>query len=543
MKRKKLLAAALAVIMALTAAACGKKADDTPTTDTPQKTTQEASESTKTQEAEKPKDPVTLEWYYGYIGVQRDTELVEAAFNEMLHTYEGMEHVNVNLNIFNAGDEYVNGLALAQGSGQQIDIIQSYKLDFASEVANGTFITLNNLLEEHPNLKNEFEDWVWELGSVGEDIYIVPCYQRAANLMYLIAPKEYVDKYSSADEFRKVIGDPNASVEDYAALLEEWIAKVQAGEGTNKYLWPIGNYYVMTNDAYRGFMDPFDVLSGSFIFTEKEDLVGNIYTSEDAKKAYEISAEWYEKGYVFPDIISTTDFSTYEKKSMMNETAFIYYLANGIGDEQMMSEKYSKAYGFDVYAFPFGDPAHITNVWAAGGNGIYSKSEHPEEAMRLLELINTKEGEELYNTLIYGIEGTHYTKIDDTHIKTLEYDSEEGNASVSFAGKKWIIGNTRYAWINQGGSDEVKQLGEDLNNSKDKNVSKLVGFIPDTSKIETQLAQVATVIKEYASTLKYGVMGSDWEDTYNEFVDALEVAGYSEIVTELQSQVDTFLGK
>ena len=38
-------------------------------------------------------------------------------------------------------------------------------------------------------------------------------------------------------------------------------------------------------------------------------------------------------------------------------------------------------------------------------------------------------------------------------------------------------------------------------------------------------------------------MGSDWEDTYNEFVDALEVAGYSEIITELQSQVDAFLGK
>ncbi|MBQ8188303.1 MAG: DUF3502 domain-containing protein [Lachnospiraceae bacterium] len=539
MNRKKLLAASLAATMAFSMAACGNSA--TPATGT-ESTETAATVGTQTQAVEETKEPVTLEWYYGGVGVQRDTEVVEDAFNELLHTYEGMEHVTVNLNISGSSD-HANSVALAQGAGQQIDIIQTYKLDFASEVNNGTFIALNDLLEEYPDLKNEFDDWIWDLGSVDGNIYIVPSYQRAANLMYFIAPKEYVDEYGNAEEFRQVIGDPNSTVEDYAALLEEWIKNVQAGEGTNKYLWPIGNYYAMTNDTYRGFMDPFDILTGSFIFTEKEDLVGNIYTSEDAKKAYEISADWYEKGYVLPDIVSITDFSSYEKKSMMNETSFIYYLANGIGDEQMMSEKYTAQYGFEVYAFPFGDAAHVTNVLGAGGNGIYAKSEHPEEAMRLLELLNTEEGEALYNMLCYGIEGTHYTKVDDTHIVTLDYDSEEGSSSASFAGKKWLVGNTRYAWVNQGGSDEIKKLGEELNTSEDTQISKLVGFIADTSNIETQLAQVATVVKEYSNTLKYGAMGSDWEKTYNDFVDALEIAGYSEIVTELQSQVDAFLGK
>lgn len=342
--------------------------------------------------------------------------MVEAAFNELLHTYEGMEHVTVNLNI-SPNKEHANAVALAQSAGQQIDIIQTYRLDFATEISNGTFIAMNDLLEDYPDLKNEFPDWIWEMGSYDGNIYIVPTYQRAANLMYVIAPKEYVDIYGDAEEFRKVFANPESTVEDYAALLEEWIVKVQAGEGNNKYLWPIAEYYSKANDS-RAFADGFDTLAGSFILGGEETTVENMWTKDDIVKAYEISADWYEKGYVLPDIVSITDFSSYEKASMMNEEAFIYFVANGIGDEQMMSEKYSKQYGFDVYAFPIGKSAYVANVWASGGNGIYTKSEHPQEAMRLLELLNTEEGEVLYNTLIYGIEGTHYTKVDDTHINT-----------------------------------------------------------------------------------------------------------------------------
>ena len=128
-----------------------------------------ATVDTQTLAAEDTKEPVTLEWYYGGVGVQRDTELVEEAFNELLHTYEGMEHVTVHLNISGSSD-HANSVALAQGAGQQIDIIQTYKLDFASEVNNGTFIALNDLLEEYPDLKNEFEDWIWDLGSVDGNI-------------------------------------------------------------------------------------------------------------------------------------------------------------------------------------------------------------------------------------------------------------------------------------------------------------------------------------------------------------------------------------
>ncbi len=546
MKKKKVLALLLAAVMVLGLAACGNKETkketqtSTPASETKKETSESVAASESSEVKVEPKDPVTLEWYYGGIGVQRDTEAVQNAFNELLQTYEGMEHVSVHLNT-SINKEYANAVALAQSAGQQIDIIQTYKLDFAEQVSNGTFMPMNDMLEDYPDLKNELAQWVWDLGSVDGNIYIVPCYQRATNLMYFIAPKEYVDNYGDAEEFRRVLGDVNSTPEDYAALLEAWIEKVQAGEGDTKYLYPLGTFYNTTSDANRGLSEPFDVIASSFIMEADKNVVENVYTRDDAKKAYEITADWAEKGYIYPDIISLTDSSAYEKANMMNDTAYIYYLQNGIGDEAQMSAQTSAAYGFDVYAFPLGDPAHITNTWAAGGNGIYTKSEHPEEAMRLLELLNTEEGAELYNLLCWGLEGTHYEKIDDTHIKTLEFDSEEGSATTSYATKKWLLGNTKYAWLNQGTSEEMKAMGEALNEDPTTQISQLMGFIADTSNVEDQIAQVKAVISEYRKQLAVGANGSDWESVYNDFVKALEVAGYNDIITELQGQVDAFL--
>jgi len=538
MKLKRMLAFWLAAVMMLSLFGCADK--QTEQNDKTQAATQAGAQDKQTEApTEAKKDPVELVWWYSGNGMQKDTEMVQEAFNELLHTFEGMEHVSVVLNTVEYSD-YANSIALARSADEPIDIVQTYKLDFAKEVADGNLIALDDILENYPKLKGEFAEWIWNLCASGHSVYAVPCLQRAANLMYFTAPKEYVDKYGDADEFRAVFGNPDSTIEDYAALLEEWIVKVRAGEGNSKYLAPLANYYIATSNDTRCLADPFDKLTGAFILPADSTEVGSVYTDETRVKAYEITADWYEKGYVFQDMASVK-INDYVRGNMMNEESFIYCVSNGIGTEEMQTEKFSTSYGFDCYAFPIATPAYVAHVWAAGGNAISSTCKNVDEAMRLLEIINTEEGIELYNMLIYGIEGVHYTKIDDTHIQTLHYDNEEGDATVPFAGKKWLLGNTNYAWINQGGSDETKQAGIDLNNSDELQVSKLAGFTADTSKIETQLSQVSAVNSEYAKTLYYGVKGDEWEKTYNDYLNALDAAGYQEIIDELQRQVDEFL--
>ena len=546
MKMKKLGAVGLAIMMAASLAGCGssKEAESAASgtqsepasaqSDAADAQTEAADSGAASQEASDG-EAVTLEWYYRGNGIQKDTEMVEEAFNELLKTYPGMENVTVNFNCY-TGDEYSNAVILAQSADKQIDILNTVGLDFAEEVEKGTYLPLNDMLAENETLKSTLPDWLWDLGSIDGNIYIVPNYQRAANLMYLTTPKEYMDNYGDKEKIESVIQNPDSTVEEIAAVLEEYCQAVQAGEGATKYMPPLATMYY----SQYGFMDNFDKINGEFIAFNKDNKVVDQYLYDEVKEAYRISGEWYEKGYIHPDIMTISP-SDFQAGNMMNEVSYIFCVNNQAGDEEKVSDYYSQSYGFDTYAIPIKTNYYITNTWSAGGNGVTAKCEHPDKALRLIELMTTEEGKDLYNMMVYGIEGVHYEKIDDTHIRTLEYDGTQGGVDTSYAGIKRIIGNTFNAYLNQGCVDGDNELALEINNSEDNEISNLMGFNASVENISTQLEQISAVSQEYASSLYNGALGSGWEDQYNAYLEKMENAGLNEVITELQSQVDAFL--
>ena len=529
---KKLLALILAVIMVLGLVAC---VQDTPNPSDTQGTNPSGSTGTadSTGGTEAPKDPVTLEWWYRGNGPQEDTEKVEAAFNELLKTYPGMEHVTVNFNCYDAAN-YAQAVTLAQSSNQTIDILNTVGLNFATEVQNGTYLPLDDLLSD--TMKAELPEWLWDLGSIDGKVYIVPNYQRAANMNYMIVPKAYMDKYGDLAEFKKLLNSGKWTVEEFAALQEKFVKAVQAGEGATHYAVPIG--HSMINANYM--MGWHDSIFGNYISPEASDTVVHKYMTEDAKKGFEIAARWYEEGLIHPEA-NSIKYADFTGKNLLNDVSFCYYFVNGAGPEEEIAATHSAQYGFDVYAIALSDHYFIKNSWGAGGNGVYAKSENPEEAMRLIELLNTEEGQKLYNMVVYGLEGEHWEWVDDTHIKTLEYSGTQGGSDTTYAAMKWIIGNTFYAYLNQGCIDGENEIA--LKIGEEGTPSNLAGFIPVTKDLVDYNTQVNAVTTEYASTLESGVMGADWEDTYNAFVEKMKNAGDSKIVESLQNQMNTFLKK
>jgi len=73
--------------------------------------------------------------------------------------------------------------------------------------------------------------------------------------------------------------------------------------------------------------------------------------------------------------------------------------------------------------------------------------------------------------------------------------------------------------------------------------SKLAGFVPDLTFVETQLEQIKAVESEYKAALYTGAMGADWEELYNDFVAKMISAGLDDVLEELQNQVDDYLAK
>ncbi len=536
---RKVLALAMAFIMTLALAGCGNKSTGETTTAAEKETTTAAA-STAAQAGEggdESKEPVKLVWWYRGNGEQKDTKMVQEALNEKLKTYPGLEHVTVELKCYTAS-EYKQAVTLAQSSREQIDILNTVNLDFSEEVEKGSLIPLDDLIASVDGLKDILPDWLWELGSVDGQIYMVPNYQRASNMNYLVTPTEWLEKYGDAEKIEETLKMDDSHLAEKAAVLEEYVRNVQAGEGATHYMPPMGSM------VYSGFgiNDFTDTIYGDYIKDANGNTVFNKYVTEKMKQAFELSAKEYEEGLIHPDIL-TINSKDFDGANMLNDVSYVFCINNQFGDSERVSQIYSTMYGMDITAIPTKEQYYIINTWGAGGNGISSSCEHPEEAIRFINAMTSEEGKELYNLMVYGIEDVHYKKIDDNHIETLEYSGTQGGVDTSYAAMKWIIGNTFNAYLNQACTDDEVELSLQLNESDSNIKSDLIGCTFKTDAIKTELEQTTAVVTEYSKPLMYGVMGSGWESTYSDFIDKMKNAGVEKAAAELQSQVDAFLAK
>ena len=540
--KKKVLAMMLTTAMVISAlVGCGQKDESKSTAGSSSKV--EESKATGSSVAEETKDPVVLEWYYRGNGQQQDTEEVEAKVNELLKEYPGLEHVSININCFTGG-EYAQAVTLAQTSGAQIDILNSVSLgQFSELVEKGNWMPIEDYISDE--LKAERPAWLRQMGTVEGHIYMVPNYQNAYNEAYLLFPKEYVDKYSSYDELYAALTNWDLSITEQMEALEAYVVACNEGEGGNKYACSIDDWNE-TGANGIAFTTPFDNLGNSFIVENdgKNEVIYSLQT-ETYKEIWKKYAEWYDMGIYAPDGINTHN-SDYAYANMMNDTSMVYCMQNGLGTPEAVAEKWAIQYGFDLYAIPVYQYGYIQNSWGAGGNGISATCEHPEEAALFLEAITTgtEIGKQIYNTVVFGIEGKHYTKdeSDPDRIVTLEYDGSQGGVDTSYAAMKWIIGNSFYAYKNQAVTDDFYQIAKEKNESPDTMASSIGGFVVTTANVTTQLEQLNAVREEYIYRLKDGVAGADgFEALYNEFMEKLKTVGVDDVKADYQKQLDDWL--
>ena len=481
-------------------------------------------------------DKAVLEWWYYGNGNQLDTQMVQTKVNELLAAKPGYENTEIHLNSFNS--DYPNQVTLGMAAGKQMDILNTYRLNYPELIENGTLIDITELLDKTPELKSTLPDWLWEMVTCEGGIHLVPNYQKATNVCFFVTPAKYIEGYEKRQEFEEIVKhEDEHSLRELASALEDYLLYVRSKNGDTKYL----NGFASMIDSDVTFSRFFSKLSGNFVIYNDEDQVSHRLTNDRMKEAYAISAEWYKKGYVPQDILTAANTDTYKAQNMTNPISIIAVGGNSIGDSERVSKALSTSYGFDVVAIPINEGKHfIPNSWNAGGHGITPMCKDPEAALKFLELIYTPEGKEIYNTLVYGIEGKHYEKIGDDLIKTLEYDSAQGGVSTSYAAMKWNMGNAFMAYDNQGCTEDEKKLSLELNESKDNVLSEYIGFYPKFKEIEDELGQIEAIDTEYKETLLSGVKGDDWEQYYKEYENKLKLAGYDKIVENLQKQADEF---
>lgn len=486
----------------------------------------------KKEVTENPDKEVTLKWILSGSGKQLDSKEVWETFNEKLKDY--LPNTKVEFENISTSD-YAEKWKLIAASKEDVDMAwHGWMIPFNDEVHKGAYMQLDDLLEEYgPKLKETLPDWVWDTTRVDGKIYAIPNYQMMVNRpgafrTYGELADKYLDKDGIAKAFEKAskvttLSDP--ITEECFDYLDDYLGKLKANGELG-----LG----ISTDVFSWFAEvggSIGEIKTGYVFDENGKFVVKDGFSKDiSKNFYKRIAEFYQKGYIRKDALTSTD--TPSGKTKDDRYVLWYHQYDDFSAQQEEIQK-----GEPIYLIKRGFQSTYYGSTGGTNSVIPTTSKNPGRAMELYQLINTEEGKELYNMLVYGLEGKHYEKTGENTIKTLCYEGSPTSDS-DYGVYKWIVGNTFNAYETQtdvpGYNDYIVN---ELHPSAVRN--KLDGFVFDETPVKSELVQIDNIKSEFKG-LRVGAY-ENWEEMVDNMRKKMEKAGNAKVIAEIQRQLDEWV--
>ena len=548
-KRTICLLLAMIMVLSIVLAGCSKTAetpaaDETPATTEPAETT----DNTETPEApEETAEPAleqkTIQLMITGAGKQANSDKVWAAFNEQLQQYvpnTTVEFIDVSF------DEYSEKFSQVLASGEGVDLAWTgWLINKPQNIADGNLMPLDDLLAEYgQGIVDILGEEVVEIHRNAADskLYYLPSWQGlcgerrgwlvVTELAELAGDTWIEDTEAALNKWR----NNYSGIEDFQAVLDQATKYLAAAKEAGKLGAGINTGRAFGWSMYNG-MYSFLGVGGAEIgitycdgtFTVKDGVAGEHY-----KLYAKTMADWYKEGYIRSDIMSVdTSTLTTPKNGEITDTTYVFscdpYLTEA-DQEAAIADA-----GMDMTYLPIEENAYLI----LGGDTSYAIpycADEPERAMMVLNAIYSQP--DLYNTLIYGIEGEDYTKNADGTITT-SYVGASPTADDSYGIQRWIIGSCKNALINNGTDPNYYADLEALEETA--RVNPFLNFTFDRTNVEGICASILNVYYEYGPQLDNGVAGDNWEELYNNYMAARKDAGIEELVTEFQNQLNAYI--
>ena len=548
--KKKALCLLLAMIMVLSIlAGCTSKPAETP--DTPA-TSEPAADNTantpEEQPAEQPEEPAleqkTIQLMITGSGKQANSDKVWAAFNELLQQYvpnTTVEFIDVPF------EEYSEKFTQVLASGEGVDLAWTgWLIDKPTNISDGNLMPLDDLLAEYgQGIVDILGEEVVEIHRNAADgkLYYLPSWQGlvgdrrgwlvVTEIAELAGDTWIEDTEAALNKWRNNYSD---NTEAFQAVLDQATKYLAAAKEAGKLGAGINTGRAFGWSMYNG-MYSFLGVGGAEIgitycdgtFTVKDGVAGEHY-----KLYAKTMADWYKEGYIRSDIMSVdTSTLTTPKNGEITDTTYVFscdpYLTEA-DQEAAIADA-----GMDMTYLPVEENASLI----LGGDTSYAIpycADEPERAMMVLNAIYSQP--DLYNTLIYGIEGEDYTKNADGTITT-SYVGASPTADDSYGIQRWIIGSCKNALINNGTDPNYYADLDALEETA--RVNPFLNFTFDRTNVEGICASILYVYYEYGPQLDNGVAGDNWEELYNNYMAARKDAGIEELVTEFQNQLNAYI--
>ena len=507
---KKLLAVLLASLMVFGLVACSNSGDG--------KVTPTSNPSSKPNETTNPgssnEEPYAVQLYFPTMMTIPSAEAikdVENAINDHIKNNLGITDIKLDLQFGHLAD-YSTTANMQLASGEKMDIYLALPLNTA--VANGYLLPLNDYLDNE--LKGAAEivkDWL-PCGTIDGTIYAIPCYKGQVLSWKYIYDKAYVDGVYDMSKVK--------SVDDLDAAL----AALKAAHPNERFM--VYNNQLHTLYCWQ---DHTNVIGTYFATVGDSTELVNYFETEAFKKGVYKAYEWSRLGYSDPEGSNNT--LGHDAVIMSGQSkGVIMGHAYSIETIELMFTM-NNTYGGEFGAVEIARSDMTNNPLVYG---IAYTSENPSAAARMLNLIWTDEF--IASTLIYGLEGVSWEWNEDKssirYPEGLSIDTVPYTALYTCGafGNQFLLygfdGNT---------SNEDKVFMKEL--IDEAWYPPLFGFIPDASKVSTQIAAISNVYDQYFNVLTYGDVNPD--EYLPQFIEALKAAGIEEVRAEYQRQVNDWL--
>lgn len=549
-KRTICLLLAMIMVLSIVLAGCSKTAetpaaDETPATTEPAETTDNTETPEVPEETAEPAlEQKTIQLMITGAGKQANSDKVWAAFNEQLQQYvpnTTVEFIDVSF------DEYSEKFSQVLASGEGVDLAWTgWLINKPQNIADGNLMPLDDLLAEYgQGIVDILGENVVEIHRNADDgkLYYLPSWQGlvgdrrgwlvVTEIAELAGDTWIEDTEAALNKWRNNYSE---GTEAFQAVLDQATKYLAAAKEAGKLGAGINTGRVFGWSMYNGTRSNPGV-GGSEIGIPFED---NTFTvidgvaSEHYKLYAKTMADWYKEGYIRSDIMSVdTSTLTMPKNGEITDTTYVFscdpYLTEADQDAATADA------GMDMTYLPVEENASLI----LGGDTSYAIpycADEPERAMMVLNAIYSQP--DLYNTLIYGIEGEDYTKNADGTITT-SYSGASPTADDSYGIQRWIIGSCKNALINNGTDPNYYADLEALEETA--RVNPFLNFTFDRTNVEGICASILNVYYEYGPQLDNGVAGDNWEELYNNYMAARKDAGIEELVTEFQNQLNAYI--
>lgn len=461
-----------------------------------------STETTPVATPEVKEDPVTVIMRTRCANDTSDMERVMEYVNELL-----LEKANIQLELQLATNvtELNQMTELSFAAEESFDLLWMNSATYTTYASEGSIIPLDDLLAEYaPELLETIDQKYFELSSYNGQKYAVPCQQIMVTYYGYMIQKQYFDEYG------KLPTHVDSYDEIYPFL--DWVAE------KHPEVYPMYSSNMNTVRAQQ-YYESLGSTPGFYI--SKEDPYTVLPDLEEMYKPQGYTYEQIQKGWVRPEESSGLDQSA--------DLAANKYVVRVDTSRPGIAEEYKVRTGVEWVNVSVGEPYMTGSSVQATMLGVPFTSKNPEAAVKLLNLLFSDA--EVFNALMYGIEGVHYVKDPncDTHIKTVK----NSGWNVYLGG--WAFGNQFLMYTYDDQSTTVWEETKALNDAAV--TSPLRGFKFDPTGFETEIAQVKAVNTEYKDIGSF----EGAAEQYDARIKKAEEAGLSKLIEEVERQIAEYL--